>query len=102
MQTFQSKMADNQSQQTSQSAKNTDLHVSASTGIYLFYFPYSDLNSHTTEMHSRPNKMAGVVCMHMMGWRATVGQRSAQRPHSKNACSLPRGVCPDFPRNIHI
>lgn len=38
MHTFQSKMADNQSQQPAKSAKNTDLHISASTGIYLFIF----------------------------------------------------------------
>lgn len=46
------------------------------------YFPYLDLNSHTTKMHSRHNNMGGVVCMHMMGWGAQ--------------------WCPVFPLNIHI
>lgn len=99
MQTFQSKMADNQSQQPAKSAKNTDLHISASTGIYLFSLFGSKL-PHNRDAQSPQHHGRG--CFHAhdgLGAQWCRGQHSC--PQSKKVCSLPRGVCPVFPLNIH-
>lgn len=91
MQTFQSKMADNQSQQPAKSAKNTDLHISASTGIYLFSLFGSKL-PHNKDAQSPQQHGRG--CLHAHdGLGGTVVPSFPPKHPYLNASQSPLGVC---------
>lgn len=95
MQTFQSKMADNQSQQAAKALK-IQTHTSLPVQVFLFFFSLfgSKLAQNRDAQQLEQN---GRGCLHTHdGLEATVVRRSAQWLHSKKVCLLPCGVCPAF------